>query len=448
MISNINKFIPETDADKEYKYKFLVYPNITYSQDLEKDSYIVVLREIIRVLNKNKQNIHFTVIVPQFIKSLALFTNVKQIFYDMPVYPNQMRTDFRSTELLNIIDWVHNDFDVLYSHLPEHTLQLSNMFFNSTDISPVIIGYCHWYEIPENTSYNKNMFLFNIAGTLEMQECGVNSIWLKNLIIKKASKYYNDDIINKLNEIIQPHYLGINEIFSGENETIPKSIIFNHRQNEYTGFDWLIEILNELWKERQDFKLYTTMADIDAPYARKIVKNTREEYLNFIRKMSVGVSCFQKYSAWSIATTDGLSQGVPYILPNNFCYPEMVGSNYPLLYSGKEQFKNILNSVLDDDSKLKEAKIYLKPLIKDLLWDSRVMNWFNGWKFLDNLPKIKKSESYDRIVKYIKTKKSVSKSDILKHMNWGFRIPFNGYRNLLREEEGIKFTENRYIFEG
>ena len=47
---SINKFI-ESD-DKEYKYNILVYPNITYQKDLEKDSYVVVLGNIIRELIK------------------------------------------------------------------------------------------------------------------------------------------------------------------------------------------------------------------------------------------------------------------------------------------------------------------------------------------------------------------------------------------------------------
>ena len=41
---NIFDFTTDKDFDKEYAYKILVYPNITYMRDLEKDSYVVVLR--------------------------------------------------------------------------------------------------------------------------------------------------------------------------------------------------------------------------------------------------------------------------------------------------------------------------------------------------------------------------------------------------------------------
>ena len=63
--------------------------------------------------------------------------------------------------------------------------------------------------------------------------------------------------------------------------------------------------------------------------------------------MKVGVGCFQKYSAWSISTTDSLSMGVPYVLPNKLCYPEMVGKDYPLLYDdGKDLLDDILLSLM------------------------------------------------------------------------------------------------------
>ena len=49
---NIFNFTKQKDNDKEYKYNILVYPNITYMRDLEKDSYVVVLRNVIKELNK------------------------------------------------------------------------------------------------------------------------------------------------------------------------------------------------------------------------------------------------------------------------------------------------------------------------------------------------------------------------------------------------------------
>ena len=55
----------------------------------------------------------------------------------------------------------------MYTHLPEHTLQLSNMFVNEfKSINPKFIGYCHWFEVPQNAPYGdraKSMTQHNIV---------------------------------------------------------------------------------------------------------------------------------------------------------------------------------------------------------------------------------------------------------------------------------------------
>ena len=443
---NIFDFTTDKDSDKEYPYKILVYPNITYMRDLEKDSYVVVLRNVIKELNKVRDDIHWTIMSPGDIKSLT-FENTTQIPINLPSYPNAMRCHFNYNEIKANLRWKHTDYDVVYSHLPEHTLNMTNLLENDTNISPKYVGYCHWYEVDENTNYGKRMLMDNYNGMLEMEECGVNSVWLKELVLEKAKKYYNDDIISKLDKIIQPHYLGIDKINNVEVPTKKKTIIFNHRDNYYTGWTWFIDSMDELYKQRQDFTVYTTLADLDRPYAKRVRISDRDEYLDFIRSMHVGVGTFQKYSAWSISTTDSLSMGVPYILPNKLCYPEMVGEDYPLLYEGRDGFLQKLNGALDDDGSVDKAKTYLKTKIQEFPWANRVPQWFDGWNFLtpDSFDMIgEKSESYPKIVDFIHKKKSVTKKEILDYLGWGVRISFSPYRNRLRTEPTIKFTKNRY----
>ena len=439
---NIYKFSKDKDFDKEYKYKVLVYPNITYMKDLEKDSYVVVLRNVIKELNKVRNDIHWTILSPYEVQSLV-FPNTTQLPINLPSYPNAMRTHFNHKELMKVIDWKKNDYDVVYTHLPEHTLQLSNMFANETNINPKFIGYCHWFEVPENTAYSKKMLMHNIAGILEMDECGVNTEWLKDLVIEKAQQVYHPSVVSQLDEIIQPHYLGVDDISTGHDYK-PKTILYNHRDNEYTGYTWFVKQMDLLYKHRQDFKVYTTLTDLDRPYAERVKLHSRDEYLNFVRSMHMGVGCFKKYSAWSISTTDGLSQGVPYILPHNMCYPEMVGEKYPLLYHNGSEFLDMVEAMLDNPKQREIANKYLEPKLEGFRWSERVLKWFDGWKYFDELKVMSDTESYQKMVDHIHKKKSVSKKELLEHMGWGVRISFSEYRNRLRTEDTIKFTKNRY----
>ena len=442
---NIFDFTNDQDSEKEYNYKILVYPNITYMRDLEKDSYVVVLHNVIKVLNKIRDDIHWTILSPTDIKSLT-FENTTQIPINMPSYPNAMRCHFNYEEIKKNLRWKYTDYDVLYSHLPEHTLNMINLLENDTNINPKVVGYCHWYEVPENTNYSKTMLMNNVAGMLEMEECGVNSEWLKDLVLDKVARTYHPRIVHSLEEIIQPHYLGIDKVDMKSKPT-GNNIIFNHRDNEYTGFRWFINQMDLLWEKRQDFTVYTTLADIDRPYARRVKISSRDEYLKFLKSMKVGVGCFQKYSAWSISTTDSLSMGVPYVLPNKLCYPEMVGKDYPLLYNNSKEFLQNIEDVLNSDFVRGVAVTYLKKSINDFKWEKRVPSWFNKWNFLNpNEFKMigNKSESYNKILDFIHKKKSATKNDILTYLNWGVRISFSPYRNRLRKEPTIRFTKDRY----
>ena len=442
---NIFDFTNDQDSEKEYNYKILVYPNITYMRDLEKDSYVVVLHNVIKELNKIRDDIHWTILSPTDIKSLT-FENTTQIPINMPSYPNAMRCHFNYEEIKKNLRWKYTDYDVLYSHLPEHTLNMINLLENDTNINPKVVGYCHWYEVPENTNYSKTMLMNNVAGMLEMEECGVNSEWLKDLVLDKVARTYHPRIVHSLEEIIQPHYLGIDKVDMKSKPT-GNNIIFNHRDNEYTGFRWFINQMDLLWDKRQDFTVYTTLADIDRPYARRVKIRSRDEYLQFLKSMKVGVGCFQKYSAWSISTTDSLSMGVPYVLPNKLCYPEMVGKDYPLLYNNSKEFLQNIEDVLNSDFVRGVAVTYLKKSINDFKWENRVPSWFNKWNFLNpNEFKMigNKSESYNKILDFIHKKKSATKNDILTYLNWGVRISFSPYRNRLRKEPTIRFTKDRY----
>ena len=244
---NINKFTDIKDYDKEYKYNILVYPNITYQKDLEKDSYVVVLCNIIKQLSKVRDDIYWTIISPRQIDSFD-FNNTEQIILPLPSYPNAMRTHFDFKTIMREIDWKNKDYDMVYTHLPEHTLQMKNLFYNNTNINPLFIGYTHWTEFPEITNYAATVMDINFLGLLSMDKCGINTQGQKNLILKNAKTHFNDDVVNRLDEILEPQYLGW-EITKYDKQTTDKKIIvFNHRPHTYKNYPWFLHQMDKLWK--------------------------------------------------------------------------------------------------------------------------------------------------------------------------------------------------------
>ena len=449
----MSRFFDYEGADNQYDYRVLTYPNITYAKDLEKDSYVVVIREVLRVLTKMYPRVYWILLLPETVNSLN-FPHTEQRIMPLPTYPNRMRTHFDALRFSDLIRWRTEDIDIVYSHLPEHTAQLSNFFYNSTNLEPKIVGYSHWFEINENSPYQKRLFLHNLAGILEMDECGVNTQWLKELVLKRAAEVLSSKLVGQLEQIIQPHYLGVRETLDDSVRMYDKDmlkVVFNHRLNDYTGWNWLVPALDELWKERQDFRVYTTLGSIDRPWNKRIDAPTRKEYLRRLRDMDMGIGCFESYSAWSISTTDGLSQAVPYLLPNKLCYPEMVTPNYPMLYDGREEFSKMIRSILDDRSILVRAKMELKYIVPNMQWSKRVINWFGGWDTVfDPRHRVLKNETepYQELHGFIMDRGFATKKMIMEHMNWGTGIPWTPYRNRLRQEKGFVFTNRGYRYEG
>ena len=55
--------------EKEYKYRVLVYPNITKKyNEIMKDSYIVLLPKVIKAITKINPQVHFTILNPIHLK--------------------------------------------------------------------------------------------------------------------------------------------------------------------------------------------------------------------------------------------------------------------------------------------------------------------------------------------------------------------------------------------
>ena len=442
---NIFNFTDVEDNDKEYKYKILVYPNITFLKDLEKDSYVVVLGNIIRELNKIRDDLFFTIVSPAHINSLE-FENTEQIIAPQMGYPNSMRMDFPFKEVFASLKWKENDYDIVYSHLPEHTGNLKNLLYNSTNISPAIIGYTHWTEFKEITNYEYQVGLaYNIVGLLQMSKCGINTQAQKDLVLKNAKEYFNDDVVSKLDKILEPQYLGW-EIPKYDKQTTDKKIVvYNHRPHTYKNYPWFLEQMDKLWKQRQDFEVWVPLAE---GREREYITNEKFDRVGYFSKLSsclVGVCCRQKYEGWAISATDGMSVGVPYLFSDDWSYHELA-DDAGIYYEDGKQFLEKLNTILDDEDVREEYSIKSLERFEESKWDSAI-NQFNNMinETTDGLSMLKEdTESYKKVVDFIHKKKSVTRKQILEHLGWGVRISFSGYRNRLRNEPTIKFTKNRY----
>ena len=153
--------------------RVLVYPNITFQEDLEKDSYIQVIKNQIKLLNDIRSDLWFYLILPCPVPSLQ-FDNVTQWYMDFETYPQTMRSAFRVDVVRKMLN-NSLDFDIVMSHLPEHTHQLTNTLYNVTHHMPPVMGYSHWFDLKDVVAWPKDSFLQNMTGLLEYDRCYINT---------------------------------------------------------------------------------------------------------------------------------------------------------------------------------------------------------------------------------------------------------------------------------
>lgn len=430
----------------------LVIPNITFQKDLEADSFVKVMREIIIGLDKfSPLNLWFHIPLPKYSKLLDL-PNVTQYFIEFPTYPNSMRAHFNYYEWAKIVDWKNQDFDLIYSHLPEQTLNVTNLISNTTNIGVLpIVGYCHWFEIKEITEYDKNFLLNNINGILEMEECGVNTQSQIDMVIDNVKDIYSEQTLNRLKEIMKPHYLGVqSEDIIDKPYDYEKIIVFNHRPQAYKDFPNFMKVMDELWKQRQDFKVWIPLLDkSDAPYVITD-KFDKQGYYDFLKKCWIGFAPKQKYGGWSVSVTDGIMNGCPYIFYADKYYDELIGDAGSYFKTNEIAIK-LLNLILDRKSIRDElSNNQLDYCKKNMTWENRIPVISDMiTKALETIKPIVKGERKDDIIAFIKKNKQVTKSQILKHMGWGVGIKFASYRKFIMDNPNViikKFTET--LFDG
>ena len=227
--------------------------------------------------------------------------------------------------------------------------------------------------------------------------------------------------------------------------TDKKIIVFNHRPHKYKNYDWFLKQMDRLWEHRQDFEVWVPLTDtVTKPY----MTNDKYDRFGYFSKLSscyLGVSCEQRYGGWAISATDGMSVGVPYLFSDDDYYHELA-DDAGIYYKDDNQFSAAINYLLDNDNLYTEYNKKSLQRFEESKWENAI-NQFNDLfeEAIRNLPILKdETDSYKKILEYIRRKGGATKKEILDHMGWGVRIGFNGYRNRLRNEKTIRLTKYKY----
>ena len=447
-------------------YQILCVPNITSQNNLDKDSYVLVMHNVIKELNKIRDDLFFHLPITKFCKQLD-FDNTKQYIFKMPSFPNSMRAHYDFYQWNEVLNAKIIEMDIIWSHLPEQTTNIKNHCHNTYSQDIPVIGYSHWIENSEFAPNWKTTFYHNnITGMLQMDKCGLNTQTQIDALLEEATEYYSQKTIDKLRNIMTPLYLGIetNKINEFPSFETDKVIVFNHRTKEYRGWKRFIKIIQELRKQRQDFKVFCSMID---PSGIQILKKTfddisffdfdgpddRDEYIRKLENCRFG---FHGGSRWAMSSQDGLCKGVPYVFEIGNETGELFGHKMETGFKTTDEAVELFNRMLDDNEwRNKQSQLAINHCGYVHSWGNRILP-FN--KMIDDAidkqtsDMIQSGDKKNDIVDFIKTKRMVDTKTMSDYLGWGKQIGFRRYRNYLRSIDGIYTTvinkKEYYVWSG
>jgi len=429
----------------EYKFRCLVYPNITFQKDFSKDSYYVIMSKVLKHLTEMRPDIHFTVLTPVFMPGFQ-YHNTEQVLYTVPHHPNKMRYHFDEYQIANITDFQHKDWDFVYSYLPEHTNEIEQHFYNHSNSRPIIFGYSAYLEIPKTTPYEKTSLRRHYNGLMSMNICGVNSQATKDTVMKYAPTCLPDQDVKKLNEILQPLPRGWDNVRGKRHrpDENDKIIVWNHRPDGYKGYPRFLKQMDILWEQRKDFKVWVPLSNKPDRKYMYNKKFNREKYFTELSKCWVGVCGESQHTGWANSASDGMAVGVPYIFYDADYYKQYA-KDAGIYFKTDEDFLKHMNNILDQ-SPLRFAYSHTsKNLAKENSWEN-IISQYND-HFIEaekKLRPVRDTDAYKKIVDHIHDKGHVTRYELTDHLGWGKGIPFTPYRNRLREEPSIKLTKIGY----
>ena len=172
-------------------------------------------------------------------------------------------------------------------------------------------------------------------------------------------------------------------------------------------------------------------------------KGEKQWYYNELKKCYVGFSPKQKYGGWSVATTDGMMNGVPYIMYNDTYYKELCP--HADFFENNKTAVLLLDTYLSDELYRNEQATMSRDWISEKLIYRDKMIEMSEYidELLEQTKTMGETDTFKKIVGWIKEEKVLRKDQIMTKLGWGRGIKWTPYRRALMKHLNVfdKFQE-------
>jgi hypothetical protein len=410
-----------------------------------KDSGFLYTKQLLKSFPKDYR---FTWVVPDqvFKKNeqdwfLDAHPNIDFIYYPYPTSIHRNRYDFYGRSILDALPY-STDIDFIINNQPEAAGSLRTLFDTAKRERPIIFNFFHWIDCQESRVFGEDLggyFYREVEGFIDADYSCFHNEYAFSLFKNEFKNRFGvsgSDISKIVDEKVL-HFRPAATLFGKEEINLSefsdkKIILFNHRLNQTTQWKEVVKILNEVYKDRQDFVLWVTDA-ANKESSRLIneypfVHVEQLEYKNYgflIEKSHFSVCNHKGYSTWNMAALDSIYNGSFTLIPKREVYLDMFGEyeeSDSFFHQDSKELKSKIIELLDKD-KIQTNKIINSEKLKELftpndsIFDAKLKEIIKS-RIPKNLAK------YDKVVDLIKSSGKISKKDLINSL-WSFHCNSN-----------------------
>lgn len=286
----------------------------------DKDSGFIFTRNTIASLPADWS---YTILVPPDVPRnfFPADREIKLLPYNYSTSIHQNRYHF-NREMLAKYSPYGVDYDVIICNQPEIAANLRVFYFNQRREKPIILTFFHWIDCEESRKYGADLGGYiwrQIDGAINSDMNYFHTPYAKSLFDKELARLgvnvkYDAD-----------YFYSKPTIFGDEPMELPnkKIILFNHRNNETTGWQEVLQAGAELRNLRDDFviwftddqkiELNNTLNSLD--YV-KVEKIPFKNYRYVMRNAYFSICNLSGYATWNLSVLDSAVNGCPVLIRN------------------------------------------------------------------------------------------------------------------------------------
>jgi hypothetical protein len=286
--------------------------------------------------------------------------NVTLLPFDYAGSVTLNRGHLNAKEITRLFDFRSMDLDFVFNHQPELTYGIMAALQSKrygADIK--IFNLFHWVDTPQTKPSDvfpdgfirqfegihlADKSLFHCEQTYNYLETNFTKTKRKNCFTGINKPYVDSKTI------YMP--LGISKFPEPEPFPLPKNkkiLVFNHRWNNTTGIDKLVEYTKDLG---DDYLVWVTddnakkpRSGMAAPSHFRVQSLPFKNYAYLLQKAYATLCFVDGYMTWNLSVQDGLAMNRPSLVYKHPTHKYILGNDYPLYFETKEEFEKLLNNL-------------------------------------------------------------------------------------------------------